>query len=54
VVDFEGGCALAECVTANTQALDIGGEGEVEEGGEEACVSEGGVDENTLKIPGRN
>jgi hypothetical protein len=38
VVDIEGGGFAAECIAADLEALDVGGEGEVEEGREEACL----------------
>ena len=51
MVDIEGGGASAQCVSVDAEAMDFGREGELAEGGKETCFSEGGFDENTVKIP---
>lgn len=40
---------VVKCVAADAEAVDSGGQGEVEEGGEEAFVWQGGFVQNTVK-----
>ena len=50
MVDFKGGSFVVECIAVDLEAVDFGGEDEVEEVREEACFSEGGFDENNVKV----
>ena len=38
MADFEGSGFVAECLATDAAALGVGGQGEIEEGGQETCV----------------
>lgn len=51
MVNIERGFAASECKAVQTEVVDVGWEGKVEEGGKETCDLEGVFNKNTVKTP---